>query len=71
MDLTGTWRARSPTRTSAAAYVDDGFDDSTWEHIEVPGHWRSTPAFSDADGPLLYRDAFEADGASDGDAGHG
>ena len=27
----------------------------------MPGHWRSAPAFSDNDGPLLYRTRFELD----------
>src|SRR5690606_8229534 len=36
------------------------FGDDGWEPIEVPGHWQSTPAFADCDGPLLYRRAFEA-----------
>src|SRR6185312_2072578 len=30
-----------------------------WEPVAVPGHWRSHAAFADADGPLLYRTAFE------------
>lgn len=30
-----------------------------WQPIRVPGHWRSTPAFADTDGPLLYRLRFE------------
>jgi beta-mannosidase len=33
-------------------------DDSTWEQIDVPGHWRSHPKFADSDGPLLFRRRF-------------
>src|SRR5688500_6725218 len=36
-------------------------DDSDWEPIEVPGHWRATPAFAETAGPLLYRTRFEHD----------
>ena len=35
--------------------------DDEWAAIEVPGHWRSTPAFANTDGPLLYRTRFEHD----------
>lgn len=33
-------------------------DDRDWPEIVVPGHWRSTAAFADTDGPLLYRHHF-------------
>ena len=36
-------------------YPEPDFDDGAWAEIDVPGHWRSAPAFADADGPLLYR----------------
>lgn len=38
-----------------------GFADGAWEPVTVPGHWRDVAAFSDSDGPLLYRRAFEHD----------
>src|SRR5690606_17989237 len=31
-----------------------------WEPVVVPGHWRSSAAFADTDGPLLYRRRFDA-----------
>src|SRR6185436_20248674 len=68
-DLSGTWRAAvaaDDLRRSAFAL---DFDDDGWEPIEVPGHWRSTPAFADADGPLIYRTRFELDPGVD-DARH-
>jgi beta-mannosidase len=34
-------------------------DDSSWPELVVPGHWRSSPAFADSDGPLLYRHRFQ------------
>ena len=33
-----------------------------WADISVPGHWRSTKAFADAEGPLLYRTRFDHPG---------
>jgi beta-mannosidase len=66
MELTGTWRAAIADEDLRRSWHEDGFDASGWEPIEVPGHWRSTPAFADADGSLLYRHAFEADAPSEG-----
>jgi beta-mannosidase len=59
LDLSGTWRA-APASDEALRlrYVDDDLDDGGWEPVAVPGHWRSTPAFHDHDGPLLYRTRF-------------
>ncbi|HEX4867019.1 MAG TPA: hypothetical protein VFV32_05275 [Acidimicrobiales bacterium] len=61
MELTGTWRAAIADEDLRRSWHDDEFDDGAWESIEVPGHWRSTPAFSDSDGPLLYRRRFEVE----------
>ncbi len=47
-------------------FADPALDDATWETVTVPGHWRSTAAFAEADGPLLYRVPFTAD-RPDGD----
>jgi beta-mannosidase len=59
MDLSGTWRAAlADDDLRRAAFALD-FDDDDWEPIEVPGHWRSTAAFSHTDGPLIYRTRFE------------
>ncbi|MCB1003337.1 MAG: hypothetical protein KDB35_04035, partial [Acidimicrobiales bacterium] len=56
--LSGTWRAAVADEELRRTYTQDGFDDAGWEPVEVPGHWQSTPAFADTDGPLLYRRAF-------------
>jgi beta-mannosidase len=32
---------------------------SRWDPVPVPGHWQGAPAFSGADGPLLYRTSFD------------
>jgi beta-mannosidase len=54
----GTWRAAIADEELRRAYPDADFDDGGWEPVTVPSHWRSTPAFADADGPVLYRTAF-------------
>ncbi len=66
MELTGTWQAAVADEDLRRSWHDDRFDDSTWEAIEVPGHWRSTPAFADTDGALLYRRRFDATAPADG-----
>ncbi len=39
-------------------FAEPDLDESAWEPIEVPGHWRTTPAFGDHDGPMLHRTSF-------------
>jgi beta-mannosidase len=66
MDLSGTWRAAladDDLRRNAFALE---FDDDGWEPVEVPGHWRSTPAFAGSDGPLIYRTRFELEAGVEG-----
>jgi beta-mannosidase len=58
-DLSGMWRAAVATDDLRRSGVGLGFDDSSWEQVAVPGHWRSVPAFADTDGPLLYRTSFD------------
>jgi beta-mannosidase len=60
MDLTGTWRAVPSDETNRRTFAEPRVDDSGWEPITVPSHWRSTPAFATSDGPLLYRTHFDA-----------
>jgi beta-mannosidase len=69
MDLSGTWRAALADDDLRRDAVQPEFDDDGWEPIAVPGHWRSTPAFSTSDGPLIYRTRFELD-AGPPDARH-
>jgi len=40
--------------------ADPALDDSDWESVPVPGHWRAAGAFADSDGPIAYRRRFEA-----------
>lgn len=66
LDLSGIWRA-APAADEAfhRAYVDDDLDDDGWEPLAVPGHWRSSAAFADHDGPVLYRTRFTLDRDAD------
>jgi beta-mannosidase len=60
MDLSGRWRAAPADESLRRAFHDADFDDDRWETVDVPGHWRSSPAFAESDGPLLYRRPFAA-----------
>ncbi|MDP1819073.1 MAG: hypothetical protein Q8K58_04165 [Acidimicrobiales bacterium] len=66
MELSGTWRAAIADEDLRRSWQDEDFDASGWEAVEVPGHWRSAPAFADTDGPLLYRRSFDAMGPPEG-----
>ena len=66
MDLGGTWRAAVADDDLRRVYAEPSYDDDGWIPVEVPGHWRSTPAFSTTDGPVLYRRSFTTDGVEDG-----
>ncbi len=66
MDLTGEWRAAEADDDLRRSWQDDAFDASGWETIDVPGHWRSTPAFAESDGALLYHRTFATSPAAEG-----
>ncbi|HVE93709.1 MAG TPA: hypothetical protein VNB24_02225 [Acidimicrobiales bacterium] len=59
MELSGGWRAAVATEALRREYPEVSYDDGGWEPVSVPGQWRSTAAFADADGPLLYRSRFD------------
>ena len=65
LELSGTWRAAVADEGLGRAFAEPDFDDGGWEDIEVPGHWRSTPAFAECDGSVLYRRQFESPPADD------
>ena len=68
IDLSGTWRAApAADERLRRQYVDDDLDDTEWVPVTVPGHWRSSAALADEDGPVLYRTRFVADGGTDAD----
>lgn len=60
MDLGGPWRATESNEDVRRQAIDPAFDDTSWQEIPVPGHWRGVPAFEKSDGPLLYRTRFTA-----------
>ncbi len=53
--LGGPWRAAIADEQLRRSYPDADFDDTSWESVTLPHHWRSEPAFAATDGPLLYR----------------
>ena len=55
MDLSGEWRARIADDELRRSGIGVDVDDSAWDPIRVPGHWRSHSSFSDIDGPVLLR----------------
>jgi beta-mannosidase len=59
LDLGGTWRAAVADARLRREFTDPSFGDDRWEPVPVPSHWRSTAAFADTDGPLLYRTDFD------------
>jgi beta-mannosidase len=66
MELNEGWQAAPADDDLRRSYQAADFDDAGWEPITVPGHWRSTPAFADSDGPLLQRCRFDAPSPADG-----
>src|SRR5689334_15718497 len=60
------WLAREAEGDLHQRFVEPDFDDTGWEPITVPGHWRSTPAFAASDGPVLYRHRFAATSLAEG-----
>ncbi|MGI8492294.1 MAG: glycoside hydrolase family 2 protein [Acidimicrobiales bacterium] len=66
MDLGGSWRAVEADEARRRSFPDPDLDDSGWEAVEVPGHWRCAPTFAASDGPLLYRRRFEAEPVAEG-----
>jgi beta-mannosidase len=66
MHLSDGWRAAIADDDLRRVYQGEDFDDGAWEPITVPGHWRSTGAFADSDGPLLHRCRFATDRPGEG-----
>ncbi len=66
MDRIGAWRACVADDEVRRAGVGIEFDDGDWAEVEVPGHWRTTPALADTDGPVLHRVRFHQPVPGDG-----
>jgi beta-mannosidase len=60
VNLSGPWRAQVADEQLRRDFFRPDLDDADWPELSVPGHWRSSPAFADEDGPLLYRHHFDA-----------
>jgi beta-mannosidase len=64
MDLGGRWAAAEADDDLRRSFPRPDLDDSGWQAVTVPGHWRGEPAFAGSDGPLLYRRRFETESLS-------
>ena len=62
MDLGGDWLAAASNEDLRREFASAELDESFWQTVTVPGHWRSHPAFADSDGPILYRRRFSTAG---------
>jgi beta-mannosidase len=60
MELRGVWLAAEADDDVRRHGIALDTDDSGWELISVPGHWRDHPKFAASDGPVMYRHAFHA-----------
>ena len=65
MDLGGSWQALVADDDRRRTWMDEdtpaaeAIPEADWAPVAVPGHWRNSPDFADAEGPLLYRTRFE------------
>jgi beta-mannosidase len=62
MDLGGDWLAAASNEDLRREFASADLDESFWQTVTVPGHWRSHPAFAESDGPILYRRRFSTAG---------
>ncbi len=60
MDLGGRWPATNATDELRRVFAEPAFDDSGWDSVVVPGHWRTQPAFADNDSAIVVRHRFSA-----------
>ena len=60
MELSGQWVAAVADDDIRRSGIGLDTDDSAWEPVAVPGHWRNSASFATSDGPLMYRHAFTA-----------
>jgi beta-mannosidase len=65
-ELTDGWRAAAADDHLRRSYTEHDFDEASWHPVNVPGHWRSSPHFAHADGPVLHRCRFDAVPPGDG-----
>ncbi len=65
-ELNGRWVAIEADDDVRRYGIELDADDSLWEPIAVPGHWRDTAKFAASDGPIMYRHRFAADPPTEG-----
>ncbi len=66
MDLGRRWPTTQATDELRRVFADPAFDDGGWDSLQVPGHWRTEPAFAENDGALLSRHRFAAPAPAQG-----
>ncbi len=66
VDLRGRWVATEADDDVRRYGIGLETDDSTWEPIDVPGHWRDNAKFAVSDGPIMYRRRFTAAAPAEG-----
>ncbi len=59
MLLGGPWDAAVADDDLRRTWLEPDDDAGAWAPVAVPGHWRSSSAFDQAEGPLLYRTRFD------------
>ncbi|MGH1493981.1 MAG: glycosyl hydrolase 2 galactose-binding domain-containing protein [Acidimicrobiales bacterium] len=57
--LSGSWRATPRTWELQRIGADAELDDSSWQVLDVPGHWGQVEELAHHDGPILYRRRFD------------
>ncbi|MDH3706119.1 MAG: hypothetical protein OES57_08630 [Acidimicrobiia bacterium] len=67
MELSGTWLAHLADDNLRREITGDDLDESSWQPVEVPDHWRNYAGLGDNDAPLFLRRRFELDPAPEGD----
>jgi len=64
-ELNGKWVAAAAYEELARVFALPGHDDSAWETVAVPGHWRNTAGLAQAE-EILYRHRFESESPAEG-----
>lgn len=59
MELAGEWLAMEADDDVRRHGIGLGVDETGWEPLDVPGHWRDNPKFATSDGPIMYRHKFD------------
>jgi beta-mannosidase len=66
MKLAGEWLAMEADDDVRRHGIGLDVDETGWEVLDVPGHWRDHPKFATSDGPIMYRHKFAQEPPEDG-----